>query len=159
MENVYDMLKQLDIQYVQEDHPPVYTIEDMQGLNLDQFGEICKNLFLSDDKGKRQFLVVLPGQKRADLQNLGKILGVSKLRFASEKRLMQQMRLEKGAVTPLGVINNDDHQLPVYIDKELQTYEKIGVHPNTNCATVFLSVQDLLRYIEACGNPVSMISL
>lgn len=159
MISVYDELKKLKIEYEEVTHPPVYTIEEMQALHLDEKGEICKNLFLSDDKGKKQFLVVLPGEKRADLKKLGEKLRVPKLRFASEKRLKQQLDLEKGAVTPLGVVNNEGHALPVYVDKELKNKDRLGVHPGTNEATVFISFDDLLRYIEDCGNPIELISL
>ena len=56
MEEVLDTLKKLEINYELVNHKAVYTIEDMNNLNKEIFkgAEICKNLFLRDQKGKRQ---------------------------------------------------------------------------------------------------------
>lgn len=63
-------------------------------------GSVCKNLFLRDAKGRQHFLVVLPGDRQADLGALAAALGSSKLSFASEERLMKHLGLTKGSVTP-----------------------------------------------------------
>lgn len=60
-------LDELGISCELTEHPAVFTIEEMQKLGIGQKGEICKNLFLRDAKGKRHFLVTLPGGRQADL--------------------------------------------------------------------------------------------
>ena len=44
---------------------PGFTIDEMRELGIK--GSVCKNLFLRDAKGRQHFLVVLPGDRQADL--------------------------------------------------------------------------------------------
>ena len=136
-QKVYDALAAAGIEYERVDHPPVFTIEEMDALELPHPEAVVKNLFLRDAKGKRHFLVVLPGHRQADLRTLGERLG-TKLSFASEERLEKYLGLTKGSVTPLGVLNDEDRAVELIFDEELKTMPLLGVHPNHNTATVFL---------------------
>jgi Ala-tRNA(Pro) deacylase len=77
------------------EHPAVYTIEDMDGLELSKRGEVCKNLFLRDAKGRRYFLLVLRKEKQANLKQLAAQLATAHLSFASEERLMSVLKLDE----------------------------------------------------------------
>ena len=138
------------------EHKAVYTIEEMEELGLESMDEIAKNLFLRDQKGKRHFLVVVQGLKQVNLKELGEKLG-TKLSFASEERLEKHMGLKKGAVTPLGVLNDENCAVEVYMDEDLCKLERIGVHPNDNTASVYLSPDNLLNIIREHGNPVEIL--
>ena len=72
MDEVLKKLEELEINYELVKHPPVYTIEDMTNLDPAIFkgAEICKNLFLRDQKGKRHFLVILCGDKQASMDKI-----------------------------------------------------------------------------------------
>lgn len=156
---VLERLNELLIPYRVTEHEAVFTIGQMEDLNLGEYGHVAKNLFLRDAKGKRHFIVTLCGDKQADLKTLGIKLGGVRLSFASEDRLERNLKLKKGAVTPLGVINDEAHAVEVVLDKALEEKECIGVHPNENTATVWLSFSDLCRYIESCGNPLSIMEI
>jgi Uncharacterized conserved protein len=82
-EKALQVLQDLNIEYELVDHPAAFTVADMDNMDLNRFGDGCKNLFLRDDKGRRHFLVVLAKDKTADLKQLG----CSRLGFASEERL------------------------------------------------------------------------
>ena len=51
-EAVTDALDSLDIDYEITEHPPVYTIDEMKNLGITHKGDVVKNLFLRDAKGK-----------------------------------------------------------------------------------------------------------
>ena len=152
-------LAEAGVPYTLTEHPAVFTIEEMDRLGITLDGEVCKNLFLRDYKGKRHFLVVLRHDKRADLAALRRQLGSTPLSFASEERLARYLGLTKGAVSPLGVFNDRDHAVTVAFDRDLEGCGKVGVHPNENTATVWLSFGDLLRVVESCGNPVTFVDV
>ena len=158
-EGVLEALKELGLTWEIDEHEPVYTIEEMEKLGLHKKGVIVKNLFLRDAKGKRHFLVLLPGDKHADLKSISEKLSCPRLSFASEDRLMRFLGLTKGAVTPLGVMNDAGHAVEVVVDRALTTAAKLGVHPNDNTATVWLSWNDLKRFIEHFGNTMRAIAL
>lgn len=156
---VLQKLEALGIAYAMDVHEPVYTIEAMVALGLDKKGEIVKNLFLRDAKGKRHFLVMLPGSRQGDLKAIRGQLGSTALSFGSEERLMRCLKLTQGAVSPLGVLNDADRTVEVVIDRTLVGAERLGVHPNDNTATLWLSYEGLRKVIDHCGNTVHPIDL
>lgn len=62
-EKVFARLEELGVSYEVTEHPAVFTIGEMDALGLTAKGEVCKNLFLRDAKGRRHFLVVVPGRR------------------------------------------------------------------------------------------------
>ena len=158
-EAVQAKLNELGISSEVEDHEPVYTIDDMDALGITQRGLVAKNLFLRDAKGKRHFLVLIPGEKHADIKKVEKQIGCTHLSFASDERLMKYMGLTKGSVTPFGLINDENKAVEVAIDKGLMGKPKLGFHPNTNTATLWLSYEDLLKFIKSKGNKIYFINL
>ena len=139
-------LAEQNIPYQLWEHPAVYTIEEMDALDLPAPEAVVKNLFLRDAKGRRYFLVVLSKEKQADLRALG-------------ERLAACMGLEKGSVTPFGVLNDQERKVEVLLDQDLRTRPLVAVHPNENTATVALAPEDLLQVLEDHGNPVTWLEL
>ena len=70
---------------------------------------------------------------------------------------MSILKLSPGSVTPLGLLNDETSTVELYLDDEFT--ELIGVHPNKNNATVWLSVSDLLTIIREHGNPVHIVEI
>ncbi|MCI8755661.1 MAG: prolyl-tRNA synthetase associated domain-containing protein [Oscillospiraceae bacterium] len=162
MVNREDLLKSLaeqNVTYELIEHVPVYTIEEMDALGLSRHGVIAKNLFLRDAKGKRHFLVILRGSRSVDMKALQPLLESSRLSFASEDRLKKYLNLERGSVTPFGLLNDAGHVVEVFIDKGLEGAPAVGFHPNENTATVFLPMAEVIRIIQEHGNPIKFIDL
>ena len=153
-----DALAAARVHYTMVEHPPAYTMEEMAALEMEHLDAVGKNLFLRDSKSKRFFLVSLRGDRRADLTALGELLGV-RLSFASESALRELLDLEKGSVTPLGVLNDRDRRVEVLFDEDLRNVPLMGVHPNENTATLFLRPEDLARLIRDRGNPFRWVKL
>ena len=158
-EAVYAALDELGISYELWEHPAVYTIEEMLQVGLPHPEQVVKNLFLRDAKGRRHFLVVVPGEKQVDLRALGERLGAGKLSFASEERLQKYLGLERGSVTPLGVLNDSGREVTVVLDEALRALPRVAVHPNHNTATVALALEDLVRVIQNHGNPLTFVEV
>lgn len=161
MEELLKKLDELGINYELIKHSPVYTIEDMENLDVSIFkgAEICKNLFLRDQKGKRHFLVLLCGNKKANLQKVQEQAYSTRLSFASNERLEKYLGLKPGCVSPMGLINDKEKNVEVLIDKDLRNKENISFHPNTNEASILISYDSLKDFLEYCGNEVEYISI
>ena len=127
-QKVYDALDKLNIKYEVVEHEPVYTMEDMDRLGL-------------------HFLVTCEESKKVDLKALGRQLGGGNLSFASEERLEKYLGLKQGSVSPFGLMNDTDHQVEFFIDKDLSRCKSLGIHPLENTATVFLSYKDLDKFL------------
>lgn len=149
----YALLDSLGFVYEQYEHSAVYTIEEMDALELPHKEQVVKNLFLRDDKKRNYYLVTLPGHMTANLKSLSERIPSRKLSFASEDDLRRLLMLEKGHVTPLGVLNNTEKNVTVVFDRSLQG-QQIGIHPMENTATVFLAFEDVQKIIERHGNPI-----
>lgn len=153
-EGVYRKLAEMGIAYEVEHHRAVYTIEEMEALELPFEEDVVKNLFLRDDKGKEYYLVVLMKDKTSDLKALRHAIGSRPLSFASEERLEKVLKLAKGEVTPMGILNDEEAKVIVVFDSDLLEKEKIAVHPNDNRATLWMRFTDLVKIIEENGNRV-----
>ena len=143
---LFDMFKKLDIKYNIVEHEYVYTVEEANNINMDIDGIGCKNLFLTDHKGK-YFLVFLKDDKRANLNELRKLVKTKKLSFASVEELDKILGLKQGSCTPLGIINDKDNLVTLLIDEDLVD-QKVQCHPNRNNATISIEYIDLIKFLE-----------
>lgn len=158
-QQVLRVLDDMGISYELIDHPAVFTIDEMDVLSLPHSETVVKNLFLRDAKGKRHFLVVMDKDKSADLKQLRQEIGCTALSFASEERLTRYLGLTKGEVTPFGALNDTACAVEVFFDRDLAQRPFVGVHPNENTATVFLSFHDLCRVLTEHGSPVTLVTI
>lgn len=158
-QKVLEFLREENIPFEVTEHEPVYTMEDMERIGLDQLGTICKNLFIRDAKGKRHFLITADNDTVINLKELGARLDAGKVSFASAERLEKYLGVTAGCVSPFGVLNDTEHVVTVVFDKKLEGKERLGVHPNEHSATVWISFSDLLNVIKKLGNQVVITEL
>ena len=73
---------------------------------------------------------------------------------------MKLLGLPAGSVTPLGVLNDEERKVTVFLDRDFFNEPGlIGVHPNDNTATVWLKAEDLVRMIEEHGNRINVVPI
>jgi Ala-tRNA(Pro) deacylase len=156
---IYEFLDTHGIEYERHDHPPVFTCEDVNRLVPPLPGLKTKNLFICDNKGKQHFLVTVSDEKSVDLKSLGEHLGVKKLRFASAKRLAAYLKLEPGAVTILGVVNDTAGQVGVVVDQAIWDADALQCHPLVNTATLVISLDNLRKFLEAVDHQATVLDV
>lgn len=159
MKEVLEILNSKNIKYELIEHEEVHTIEDMKKLGLLDKGYVCKNLFLRNANGKMHFVLSCHNSKEVQVQDIAKKIGSTRLSFGSAERLDKYLKLENGYVSPFGVINDDSKSVIFIFDKEIQNEKKVGFHPNTNKATIYLEFKDVKKIIEEHGNDVIFIKL
>ena len=159
MKEVLALLDEKNIKYELVEHEEVHTIEDMKELGLLDKGYVCKNLFLRNANGKMHFVLSCHHEKEVNVQEIAKKIGSTRLSFGSEERLEKYLKLKNGYVSPFGVINDESKSVIFIFDKEIQNEQKVGFHPNTNKATIYLSFKDVKKIIEDHGNDVVFIKL
>ena len=103
----------------------------------------CKNLFFRNHKGNRHYLVILECHKQMDIHGLEHQLHQGKLSFASEQRMEKYLGTVPGSVSLFGLINDPDHQVKLYLDKDLRQAERVTFHPNDNTASLEISRDDM----------------
>ncbi len=157
--DIYRYLESHDIAYERHDHPPVFTCDDVNRLIPDLPGSKTKNLFVCDDKGRRHFLVTVPDERSVDLKSLAAALEVKKLRFASADRLATHLKLEPGAVTLLGVMNDTAGTVTVVVDEAIWNADALQCHPLVNTATLVISLADMRRFLDATGHAPTVMAV
>jgi Ala-tRNA(Pro) deacylase len=157
--SVYAALDALGIAYERHEHPAVFNAEDASKYWDPIPGVQCKNLFLRNKKGDKHYLVVVGIDKRVDLKDLVKAVADDRLSFGSPERLLAELGLTPGSVSPFGLLNDEDGSVRVLIDEDLRGAERLMFHPNINTATVVVSWADLERFLSTRRNSVRLVSL
>lgn len=154
-QEIYDYLQENSIWHEITEHKAVYNMADLAEVPCPYPEADAKNLFVRDDKKQNYYLITVKGEKRVNLKAFRKAQGTRNLSFASAEDLLTRLALIPGAVTPLGVLNDETRSVQVFLDQDfLQEPGLVGVHPNENTATVWLKTEDLIRIIREHGNEV-----
>ena len=156
---VYAALDALGIRYERHEHPPVFTAEEAAVHWGPLHGTEIKNLFLRNKKGNNHYLVILEVSKAADLKQIVKLVGDDRLSFGSPERLMHELGLTPGSVSPFGLINDADGSVRVLVDADLRGKERLIFHPNINSASVVISWADLEKFFASRRNRVSVVAI
>ena len=154
-QQIYDYLQENSIWHEITEHKAVYNMAELAEVPCPYPEADAKNLFVRDDKKQNYYLITVKGEKRVNLKAFRKAQGTRNLSFASAEDLLERLALIPGAVTPLGVLNDETRSVQVFLDQDfLQEPGLVGVHPNENTATVWLKTEDLIRIIREHGNEV-----
>lgn len=156
---LYEVLASLGIEYDYYEHPPAPTIEEAMKYWKDIEATHCKNLFFRNHKGDRHYLVILDHRQDLNIHDLEKRLKQGKLSFASENRMIKYLGVRPGSVTPLGLINDREHHVHVFMDENLPDSRKISFHPCINTASLVIKWDDFRRFLDWSGNEYEFLAL
>ena len=156
---VYSYLDSKGIEYECYEHPAAPTIEIAKEYWKDDGSMHCKNLFFRNKKGNRHYLVLLDGDQSMAIHDMEARLHQGKLTFASPERMERYLGLSPGSVSPFGLINDAEHHVHVFIDRNIENASSLSFHPNDNTATVVISLSQFLKYMECVGNSYEFIEL
>ena len=154
-QDIYKLLIERGFAHEITEHSAVFNMAEVAQIALPYPQDDAKNLFVRDDKKETYCLITVKGDKRVDLKSFRMQHGLRSLCFASEAELMDMLGLIAGAVTPLGLLNDDQRKVRWFLDRDFAG-GRIGVHPNDNTATVWLQTEDLLELIREHGNPAQL---
>ena len=150
-----ELLEFLDnhgFQYQRVEHAPVYTCAQAELLRPALPAVSTKNLFLCDKKEQHFYLAVTACEKSMDFKRLAGQFGVSKLHFGSEENLQGRLGVSRGAVTLLGLVNDTEHQIELWMDAQVWQGENFLCHPLVNTATLLLSKASLEVFFKISGH-------
>lgn len=157
---VYDLLDKLNIPYQRVDHGAAMTMEDCREVDAVLDATICKNLLLCNRQHTAFYLLMLPGEKTFKTSVFSKRIGSSRLSFAEPEYMEEYLDITPGSLSVLGLMNDRDHHVELYIDRELLTGAYIGVHPCINTSSLRLRTADLMeRIIPAMGHEPRLVEI
>ena len=158
-QKVVDTLLGLGIEFDIHFHPPIPTIEEAIRYWKEFDSTHCKNLFFRNHKGNKHYLVLFECMHQMDIHDLEHRLHQGKLTFASEARMDKYLGLKPGSVSPFGLINDTEHHVHVFLDRQLQNAERVSFHPCVNTASLIVKREDFERFLQYMTNPYEWIDL
>ena len=157
---IYEYIKNKQIWYEITEHKAVYSMSEISEVEIPYPEADAKNLFVRDDKKENYYLITVRGNKRVNLKEFRKENNTRPLSFASEKELEEIIQILPGSVSPLGILNDKENKVKVFLDKEfIEKTDIIGIHPNDNTATIWLKTKDLIDIIKEHGNKVELVEI
>ncbi len=153
---VEELLKENNIEYQIMD-TPVMSITEAKDYPLPHREAATKTLLLTDNKKEKLYCVCVFEDKSVDLKHLRELINSRRLSFASDEQLQKSMAIS-GGVSPLGILNDENREVEVIIDKYFED-KLIMIHPNDEAATLWLKTVDLISIIEKHGNKCLLIEL
>jgi len=150
--DLFAFLDHLGISHKTVEHPPLFTVEESQGLRGKIPGGHTKNLFLKDKKGAL-FLVVALEDAKIALNGLHRTLGATgRFSFGSADQMLELLGVTPGSVTPFAALNDRGIRVTVVLDQEMMRHEVLNYHPLTNTMTTTIARDDLLKFLRATGH-------
>jgi len=161
MMNEKELLAFLDVNdfvYERMEHPAMFTCAESEMHRPTVPAVSTKNLFLCDKKARRFFLAVTACEKTVQLEALALQINVPHLRFASEENLMRLLGVTRGSVTMMGLVNDVEQVVELWIDAEIWQSEHFLSHPLVNTATLILTKPDLERFFKLTRHTLNLFA-
>jgi len=157
--DVEKFLKSADVNYVIHKHIPVATVAASRRVCAAIPGLHCKNLFLKEKRGDNLYLLTMPAHKRLDFKAFQAAAGLRALTFAKPDVMWDLMKIKPGSVSPLGLINDTQNRIKLFVDKEVWDAEIVGFHPNDNAATLEMTHENFEKVLNALGNEWEVVEI
>lgn len=157
-EELFKILSSLKIEYVNHEHPAVFTVDEANKHQAGIKGVHSKNLFFKDKK-HNLFLIVTLANKAISIKEVAKKIGAKNMSFGKSELLEQVLGITPGSVTPFAVINAKENELKVILDKEMMENKLLNFHPLINTSTTSILSNDLIKFMEYCSIKFDIIRL
>ncbi len=157
---VYESLARLEIPFTRVDHEAAFTMEDCAAISAALEVHICKNLLLTPRNRSAFYLLCLPAEKPFSTKNFSKLIGSSRLSFATEEDLVALLGCHAGSASVLGLMNDTEHRVTLAIDRAVAEDEWFGCHPCKNTSSLRLKTRDVLeKFLPATGHEAVIVDL
>lgn len=157
---VYESLARLEIPFTRVDHEAAFTMEDCAAISAALEVHICKNLLLTPRNRSAFYLLCLPAEKPFSTKNFSKLIGSSRLSFATEEDLVALLGCHAGSASVLGLMNDTEHRVTLAIDRAVAEDEWFGCHPCKNTSSLRLKARDVLeKFLPATGHEAVIVDL
>lgn len=147
---VKSYLDKSGIDYEEIAHKTVFTAYDAAQTLKKKLSEVAKNLLIQADK--IHVLVILPADKKVDLEKLKKALGVKKVSIAKEQAMIKVLKIKPGSLSSFGKL----HKLEVLVDKAMLDTKKVLFSTGSFTDSVLMKAKDFIKMEEAKLASVAM---
>ena len=145
--SLINLLDTDNLEYKLYDHPALFTVEDSKKMRGKIEGAHTKNLFLKNKKNNF-FLFSCLESTIINLKILKQRLNLGSISFAGNKYLQVILNVQPGAVTPFGLLNDNEKKVKFFLDLKLNEFNSINFHPLVNTATINIKRDALYNFFK-----------
>lgn len=157
---VYDLLDELGIEFCRIDHTPAGKMEACGEIDKKLGVVICKNLFLCNRQKTKFYLLMMPADKPYRTRIFSKLAGSSRLSFGPPEEMEEFLDVTPGSVSILGLMNDKNNVVRLFIDKEVLESEFIGCHPCINTSSLRMKTADIVeKFLPAVNHSYTMVEM
>ena len=136
---IIEKLKDNGVEFEHKEHEPVITSEDAAKIRDSDTSMGAKALlFLAD---KKPIVVVVPGNKKLDLQKFKKLYNIKDMSMANKEQLKKITGLERGAVPPMGSV----FDLATYMSNDFMHKDNIAFNAGSRTNSIYMKAPDLIK--------------
>jgi len=140
LDKLLALLDENQVKYTRHSHPTAYTAREVASVEHVPAHKVAKTIVFLSENGSG--MAVVPGDHMLDLQGLRGLLGVSRLRLATEGEIGELFPdCELGAMGPFGNLCG----MPVYADASLAKEETIAFNAGTHRDVIHMRFDDYQR--------------
>lgn len=156
---ITDFLNRYRIAYQRYQHPPLEDCQAASRLGVERAGVAIKNLFLNDNYRRRHFLLLCRPHLSVDLKQLSKDIAVSRLGFASPRRLEHYLGVKPGHVSLLALCHPNAQAVELLVDSDLLAASAWQAHPGNNRETFVLQREDVDQFLSRTGHIMTPVAI
>ena len=131
-QEIFDFVDKQEIWHEVTEHEAAFTMEEALNMEMPYPDREAKNLFVRDDKKQNYYLITVCGPKRVQLKEFKKAQGTRRLSFASAEDLKEMLDVLPGSVSLLGLLNNEECNVKLFLDEEFVQGSGIFGHHGTH---------------------------
>ncbi len=146
-DEILEFLDMSEVDYTVVNHSPAFSIEECKKIEKLIDGRICKNLFLRTVNGEKRFLLMIDEDKKFVTGKVSKLLGSSRLCFASGEEMEEILSTKPGSLSFLSLYFDKEKAIRFAVDSDILREEYICCHPCDNTSTLKIRTSDVLNVI------------
>lgn len=157
-ESIYSALDEMGISYEVEKHALAATMKDLKSVEEDMNAVIPKNLFLTPRNKSAYYLCLISPDASFRTADISKQINSSRLSFADEEAVSSLLKTHGGAISPMGLLFDENQSIGLLVDEALLSNKRLGFHPNDNTETLVMSSDDFFNvFLKRVGHEPRLV--
>lgn len=149
---VFELISAMGIGYKYAEHAAAATMEDCAEVAEALGAVMPKNIFLCPRNQSCYFLLLTRPEAKYKTSDISKQLGVSRLSFGPSDKLYEYMQTLPGAISPMGLLFDEDKKVRLAVDSALKDEKFLAFHPCINTMSLAITGEDFFgKFLPILG--------
>lgn len=157
---VYETLEKFEMPFERVDNDEAITMADCVEISKKLDTKIVKTLFLCNRQKTNFYLFVTTEDKPFVTKDFSKVLGISRVSFASSEMLLEMLGTKVGATTVLSCVCDTENKVNIVFDKDALSSEWYGCTDSTTTGYMKIKTEDLFnKYLPFTNHTPTVIEV